>query len=255
MMSADPYDVLGVSRDDSIETIKQKFRRLRALFHPDRTQGYAEGVRDEAAAQWQRINDAYEAIMHERESGYTGSGRREHREARNETGGQRSGGEKQPPPNNPRLPVLVRSLLIDASRVMRSLYLPLPGSEPSPMFKWLARHVSLEHGEDLIAIWRISTDAPGGRPDGMAFTSRKISIHRGPPIPVIIPYTNFKNFTFKTDGIDLDSTSLSIFGCRIIVSWNVGSIYWRSPAFRLSYRVDECMAIDKILNEIRALAP
>ena len=56
-MIDDPYKVLGVSRDASDEEIKQAYRRLAKLYHPDRNPGDTE-----AAKKMQQVNAAYEQI-------------------------------------------------------------------------------------------------------------------------------------------------------------------------------------------------
>ena len=56
-MIDDPYKVLGVSRDASDDEIKQAYRRLAKLYHPDRNPGDAE-----AARKMQQVNAAYEQI-------------------------------------------------------------------------------------------------------------------------------------------------------------------------------------------------
>ena len=54
---ADPYQVLGVSKDASDEEIKRAYRRLAKQYHPDANPG------DEAAAKkMQQINAAYDQI-------------------------------------------------------------------------------------------------------------------------------------------------------------------------------------------------
>ncbi len=56
-MIEDPYKILGVSRDASDEEIKQAYRRLAKLYHPDRNPGDTE-----AAKKMQQVNAAYEQI-------------------------------------------------------------------------------------------------------------------------------------------------------------------------------------------------
>jgi hypothetical protein len=54
----DPYRTLGVAKTDSADRIRERYRELAALHHPDRG-GSAE--------QMQRINEAYERIAAHRE--------------------------------------------------------------------------------------------------------------------------------------------------------------------------------------------
>lgn len=66
-MIDDPYKVLGVSRDASDEEIKQAYRRLAKLYHPDRNPGDAE-----AAKKMQQVNAAYEQIKNPEKTQQTG---------------------------------------------------------------------------------------------------------------------------------------------------------------------------------------
>ena len=54
---ADPYQVLGVSRDASDEEIKRAYRRLAKQYHPDTNPGD-----EQAARKMKEINDAYDQI-------------------------------------------------------------------------------------------------------------------------------------------------------------------------------------------------
>ena len=49
----DPYDVLGVPRDASVETIRQAYRKLAKLHHPDLNPG-----KPEALGRFKAINSA-----------------------------------------------------------------------------------------------------------------------------------------------------------------------------------------------------
>jgi len=65
----DPYQVLGVSRDASEEEIKKAYRELAKKFHPD---NYANTeFSDIAGEKMKEINEAYDAILHQRASGRT----------------------------------------------------------------------------------------------------------------------------------------------------------------------------------------
>ncbi len=63
----DPYAVLGVSRDASLDEIKQVYRELARKYHPD---NYDENpLKDLAAEKMQEINQAYDQIVAERKNG------------------------------------------------------------------------------------------------------------------------------------------------------------------------------------------
>ena len=55
----DPYDVLGVASNATLEEIKQSFRRNAALFHPDRNPSV------DAAARFREIKQAYSLLSDE----------------------------------------------------------------------------------------------------------------------------------------------------------------------------------------------
>ncbi len=63
----DPYEVLGVSKNDSDDTIKNAYRELAKKYHPDK---YVDNpLSDLAGEKMKEINEAYDAIMDERRSG------------------------------------------------------------------------------------------------------------------------------------------------------------------------------------------
>ena len=68
-MIDDPYKVLGVSRDASDDEIKQAYRRLAKLYHPDRNPGDAA-----AAKKMQEVNAAYEQIKNPEKAQPSGQG-------------------------------------------------------------------------------------------------------------------------------------------------------------------------------------
>ena len=68
----DPYKILGVSRTDDDETIKQAYRELVRKYHPDK---YANtDLADMATEKMKEVNAAYEQIQEERKHGTSSSG-------------------------------------------------------------------------------------------------------------------------------------------------------------------------------------
>lgn len=55
----DPYAVLGVPDDASLDQVKKRYRQLSMIYHPDRDGGYNEAMK--------RVNLAYDQIMKEKE--------------------------------------------------------------------------------------------------------------------------------------------------------------------------------------------
>jgi DnaJ like chaperone protein len=64
----DAYKVLGVSKDDDMDTIKKAYRKLIRKYHPDiiKSQGKDEAYMKEATEKTQEINQAYEMIKEAR---------------------------------------------------------------------------------------------------------------------------------------------------------------------------------------------
>jgi len=54
-------DLLGLARDASDDAIRDAYRVLSQIFHPDRHEGAAPAVRDEAARRMRDLNAAYSA--------------------------------------------------------------------------------------------------------------------------------------------------------------------------------------------------
>ena len=67
-VSSDPYQILGVSRDASIEEIKQKWKQLAINHHPDRliSQGIPEDLIHKSTSRLKEINNAWDIIQNKR---------------------------------------------------------------------------------------------------------------------------------------------------------------------------------------------
>ena len=67
-VSADPYQILGVSRDASVEEIKQKWKQLAINHHPDRliSQGIPEDLIHKSTSRLKEINNAWDTIQNQR---------------------------------------------------------------------------------------------------------------------------------------------------------------------------------------------
>jgi molecular chaperone DnaJ len=69
----DPYKVLGVSPSATDEEVKAAYRQLAKKYHPDRYRGH--DLQDLAGEKLKQINEAYDIIQKERQSGhYSNSG-------------------------------------------------------------------------------------------------------------------------------------------------------------------------------------
>lgn len=67
----DPYKVLGVSRDATDDEIKKAYRKLSRKYHPDAN--IDNPNKDEAEKKFKEVQQAYNQIVKERETGYTGN--------------------------------------------------------------------------------------------------------------------------------------------------------------------------------------
>lgn len=68
----DPYEVLGVGRDAPLEDVKKAYRELARKYHPDNYVG--NELADLAQEKMKDINEAYDAIVKQREGGGDGAG-------------------------------------------------------------------------------------------------------------------------------------------------------------------------------------
>jgi hypothetical protein len=70
----DPYEIIGVRRDASLDEIRIAYRRSAQVLHPDRFATSSDGVRSEAARRMLQLNSAMEAIESERADEASGTG-------------------------------------------------------------------------------------------------------------------------------------------------------------------------------------
>lgn len=63
----DPYEILGVSRDASMDEIKKAYRKLSRIYHPDANVNNPN--KDQAEAKFKEIQAAYKQIVDEKENG------------------------------------------------------------------------------------------------------------------------------------------------------------------------------------------
>ena len=61
----DPYSVLGVSRDASMDEIKKAYRKLSRKYHPDANINNPN--KEQAEEMFKQVQQAYDQIVRERE--------------------------------------------------------------------------------------------------------------------------------------------------------------------------------------------
>ncbi len=74
MNAPDPYEVIGVRRDASLDEIRIAYRRSAQVLHPDRFGTASEAIREEAARRMRQLNEAMESIEAERVDEVSGTG-------------------------------------------------------------------------------------------------------------------------------------------------------------------------------------
>lgn len=62
-MPPDPFEVLGIAADASLDEARQAYHRAVALFHPDHLQGMAADIRAEGERRFREATEAIEAIQ------------------------------------------------------------------------------------------------------------------------------------------------------------------------------------------------
>lgn len=60
-----PYEILGITPDVSTDEVRQAFRTLTQIYHPDRYTEASKSVQDEAARRMKEITAAYQTLMDE----------------------------------------------------------------------------------------------------------------------------------------------------------------------------------------------
>jgi DnaJ-class molecular chaperone len=60
-----PYEILGITPDASSAEVRQAFRTLAQIYHPDRYTEAPKSVQDEAARRMKEITAAYQVVMDE----------------------------------------------------------------------------------------------------------------------------------------------------------------------------------------------
>jgi len=60
------YKVLQISQDATDDEVKKAFREMAKKYHPDRVASLGDDIRKAAERKFQKVNEAYETIKHER---------------------------------------------------------------------------------------------------------------------------------------------------------------------------------------------
>jgi DnaJ like chaperone protein len=61
---SDPYEVLGVRKQASIDDIKSAYRKLAAKYHPDKVDHLGDEFRTLAEQKFKEIQEAYQELVH-----------------------------------------------------------------------------------------------------------------------------------------------------------------------------------------------
>jgi caspase domain-containing protein len=111
----------------------------------------------------------------------------------------------------------------------------------------LAGRHYLEVGEELLAIWRLGGSLLFKSTEGIAFTTRKISVSTDSET-FEIPYSRFREFLFKRGSQLVMTTGTSP---SVWLEIDGDGSHWRSSPFTTSGRVTECDYIVQLLKDIR----
>lgn len=65
-ISSNAYQILGVNKNDTDESVKKAYRKLTLQYHPDKVAHQGEAVQRAAKEKFQSITEAYDAIKKER---------------------------------------------------------------------------------------------------------------------------------------------------------------------------------------------
>lgn len=139
---SDPYAVLGVDRSASTDDIKKAYRELATKYHPDKYVG--NSLADLAEEKMKEINEAYDAIIKEREGGGSGYSR--------QSGGYSGGGQRS------QVRMLIEQMRLDEAEAI------LQGSERNAEWYFLMGSIAYRRGwfDEASRNWRTAVNMEPG---------------------------------------------------------------------------------------------
>lgn len=139
-MTANPYEVLGVSQNASNDEIKKAYRDLSRKYHPD---SYVDNpLSDLAEEKFKEIQEAYDQIMKQRENGgYSYGSQNSYGYQSNASGGSQETAELQ----------AVRNY-INARRFKEALYALSNIPNRSAMWYYYSSIANMGVGNNLVAV-------------------------------------------------------------------------------------------------------